>query len=262
MNISFRLLYDPYWEIKTPCVAKILQYYNMCVSKYVCGVALKVLKPTCLQRKVILWLYKTTALYKDWVFGRKMKVPLVTSALCSCTLATVLHCKGREWSHSVSCASVCVSCMSPKSPCSCKKGYSISHLSNKDTVWSPNHIEMHTRMCAHTHTHAQAHTHTHTHMHRHTHTRTHTHTHTQHSSIIYTMVEKCALVYGENWKCSLLVTKWHNHLWLSSLYIPDPAACTQPRSVPLTLVILLRCIVTMCFLFLQSIKTLLACKVV
>ena len=64
------------------------------------------------------------------------------------------------------------------------------------------------------------------------------------------MVEKCALVYRENWKCSLLVTKWHNHLWLSSLYIPDPATCTQPRSVPLTLVILLRCNFTMCFLFL------------
>ena len=64
------------------------------------------------------------------------------------------------------------------------------------------------------------------------------------------MVEKCALVYGENWKRPLLVTKWHNDLWLSSLYIPDPAACTQPRSAPLTLVILLRCIVTMCFLFL------------
>ena len=32
---------------------------------YVCGVTSKVLKPTCLQRKVTLQLYKTTALHRD-----------------------------------------------------------------------------------------------------------------------------------------------------------------------------------------------------
>ena len=101
----------------------------MCVSMYVCGVTSKVLKPTCVQRKVTLQLYKTTALYRDRAYVSVWWKNEGTPGHKRFMFLYPRYCFALQGQRMVTlsklCKCICVSCMSPISPCSCKKGYSI-----------------------------------------------------------------------------------------------------------------------------------------